>query len=214
MTYSDIMFDAPNLGFRFDIVVAQQIVEWAITNEPPHPPAVLKKLGMIHCVKQRGYTRFVETGTYLGDTANVMAANGCRVFTIELSQRLYEQAVDLFANTDQVTCFQGDSSVVLAEVIGLLDGPALFWLDGHYSGPNTAMGGEISPVLGELECLRRARETRPELIDGSTIYIDDLHCFGDQGYPTLEALHAAVRASLPRHTARTVNNTLRVVPGP
>ncbi len=214
MTYSDITFNAPGLGFSFDLVIAQQIVEWAVTNEPPHPPAVLKKLGLIYCIKQRGYTRFVETGTYLGDTAGVMAANGCRVFTIELSERLYERACELFANSDLVTCIHGDSAVRLSEVVDLLDGPALFWLDGHYSGPTTAMGGEVSPVIGELACLGRARQARAELIDRSTIHIDDLHCFGDDGYPTLDALHTAVRANLPRHIVKTVNNTLRIEPGP
>ena len=212
MTGDKELFFSPALGFSFPIEAARQVVEWAVVNETPTPPIILKKLSLIHCIKRNGYTNFVETGTYLGDTANVMAANGCRVFTIELSQKLYEQALTLFAANDRVTCLQGDSAAVLAEVIERLDAPALFWLDGHYSGGITA-GAELeSPIMGELDILRRARETRSELIDRSTIYVDDLEAFGTEGYPTLEELQEVVRTSLPRHTFRIVNNALRIVP--
>jgi hypothetical protein len=40
-----------------------------------------------------------------------------------------------------VTCINGDSGGVLAQVVAGLEEPALFWLDAHTSGGNTADAG-------------------------------------------------------------------------
>ena len=39
------------------------------------------------------------------------------------------------------------------ELVRQLDGPALFWLDGHYSGGDTAKGELDTPVSAELESI-------------------------------------------------------------
>mgnify|MGYP001369983704 CR=1 FL=1 len=40
---------------------------------------------------------------------------------------------------------------MLKNIIKNIDKPALFWLDGHYSGGVTGMGDNETPILEELE---------------------------------------------------------------
>ncbi len=64
----------------------------------------------------------------------------------------------------------------------------LFWLDGHYSGPGTAQGRVISPLMEELTII--GRDTRND----HCILIDDLRlCTGSGGYPHLNDIQAKLR---------------------
>jgi hypothetical protein len=71
------------------------------------------------------------------------------VWTIEWSEALWAQAKA--AHHDRpITFVHGSSGVVLPEVLVEVDGPALFWLDGHWSGGVTTGVDDECPVLAEI----------------------------------------------------------------
>ena len=83
---------------------------------------------------------FGETGTFCGDGIQ-LALNSNRfenIASIELSKEYYFLAKNKFINQKSVKLVLGDSSKVLANVIKNIHVPITFWLDGHYSGGNTA----------------------------------------------------------------------------
>ncbi|MBI2810892.1 MAG: hypothetical protein HYX67_08705, partial [Candidatus Melainabacteria bacterium] len=65
-----------------------------------------------------------------------------------------------------------------------IDAPATFWLDGHYSGPGTAMGNSNTPLLEELKHIAQ------HPIKTHTLLIDDIRLLGAQemDFITLEEL--------------------------
>lgn len=208
-------FELPSIGLSIEPEAARFILEWAVSDEPRFPPDLLKRMGLVHCMLTRGYSCFVETGTYHGDTTEIIAALlKCRVFTIELDDELHRKACERFAGNERIVCLHGDSASQLDAVVQTLDEPALFWLDSHYAGEGTAYGDSVSPILAELECLRRARASRPHLIDACSIFIDDMRLFGIGEYPPLADLLRIVERDFPRHLRTVHNDALRIVPKP
>ena len=129
---------------------------------------------------------FVETGTYQGDTLKALRRNFDQLHSIELSQRLHGRAAERFAGDRKVRLWCGDSGDLLSEVLECVDKPALLWLDGHYSGGDTALGSEVTPIFRELKVLAQWPWRA-----SYSIVIDDARLFnGTEGYPTLEALRA------------------------
>jgi hypothetical protein len=82
--------------------------------------------------------------------------------------------------------FQGDSAMQISKIIKMIDEPALFWLDAHFSQGITAKGTVVTPILNELEQILR----RPFK---DVILIDDAESFdGTNGYPTTAQLEKFV----------------------
>ncbi len=209
---SNQTFAIPSIGVTLNAEVAREILEWSIAQQPAHPPFVLKVLNLFRCMQDCGLSRFVETGTFHGDTAARMAAFGFDVTTIELSADLHRQARERFAGQPKVDCRHGDSASVLPVVAAALDRPALFWLDGHYSGEGTARGAVETPIREEIAALKAERARRPELIDRCAIWIDDIRLAGTGDYPSLSALLDMAADAFPNHHALVVNDALRVLP--
>jgi len=120
----------------------------------------------------RGVKIFVETGTHKGDTVQVALNRFARIYSIELCPDLASEAAMRFKNHENVSILQGDSSVVLRSICCLIDEPAFFWLDGHWSGEGTARGGKDCPLIEELECISNL------CAPSCTIAIDDARLFG------------------------------------
>lgn len=125
--------------------------------------------------------QFIETGTHLGDTLAYIAHDKSVMCTsIELADSYYQAAMQRFASYANVTLLQGDSGTVLLEFVRTLHAPALFWLDGHYSGGITARGELDTPVSVELQAILDSP------IKNHVILIDDARCFdGTTSYPHL-----------------------------
>jgi len=69
--------------------------------------AVLNQLEIQACI---------ETGTYLGETAQALADYGRPVFTVEADSERYELARERFARSEQVRVFKNDSRSFLQEL--------------------------------------------------------------------------------------------------
>ena len=106
------------------------------------------------------------------------------VASIELSKELYQRALTRFDGIESVHLYCGDSSILLGTMIDNEDAfvNTLFWLDGHYSGGETACGEKESPIIEELSIIsKKCKE--------GVILIDDARCFvGKDGYPTIDRL--------------------------
>jgi len=144
----------------------------------------------VHAAK---YDNFVETGTYLGETTAAMSGVYRKVYTVEIHQELYRKAADRFAGLDYIHCFHGDSATVLPQIVAQLDGPAVFWLDAHYSGPRTGKAGSReTPIEEELSTIFES-ESKEHLI-----FIDDARLFvGKNSYPKIGRLWKFVRTHSP-----------------
>jgi len=122
----------------------------------------------------------IETGTFLGDTANFLAARGYSVITVEIEPRIAAWARARFDGFANVRVVEGDSGLLMTGLIADLDQPALFYLDGHYSGGETGKGQHETPVVKEVEVILR------DAPSGSFVIIDDARCFGRlKDYPSL-----------------------------
>ena len=106
---------------------------------------------------QRKYqiNTFVETGTYLGETIELVKHNFLNIYSIELSQDLYTRAKRIFKTNKDINLFLGDSSIILSKIIKQIKNPCLFWLDAHYSYGITAKGSINTPILSELKILAK-----------------------------------------------------------
>lgn len=129
------------------------------------------------------------------------------IFTIELDRKLHDFSKRRFRLHRHVRLIHGDSSTCLKEVIAELQGPSVFWLDGHYSGRETALGLQDSPIQKELDSIFADRRYR------HLILIDDARCFvGRGGYPNLEELISHVKQQCVDYCVDVTNDVIRVVP--
>lgn len=75
---------------------------------------------------------------------------------------------------------------MLKRIVNELKEPAIFWLDGHYSGGVTAKGDKFCPIYEELEAILDSNFNH-------IIIIDDLRSFvGQDDYPTISELREFV----------------------
>ena len=116
---------------------------------------------------------WVETGTFMGDTAAFLASNGNEVYTIEPDKSLYERAAERFRNNSKVHVINGLSEDTLPKLLPTLSGFVTFWLDGHYSGGITHQGPTDCPVREELSSIEKSI-ARYEKV---AVLIDDIRCF-------------------------------------
>ena len=131
-----------------------------------------KRRVILDALSSRDLRTVIETGTFLGDTAHFLASRGVRVISVEVDGRLAALARARFANSANVKIVEGDSGKLLPELIAGLEKPALFFLDGHYSGGVTGKGEQETPVVKEVEAVLAGAPT------GSFVIIDDARCFG------------------------------------
>lgn len=118
---------------------------------------------------------FVETGTYLGQTVELVrrsSMNWQKIFSIELNDRLFKNAKGYFSEDARINILHGDSVDRMQDICKELNGAATFWLDAHASGP--LKGGKTgpNPLVEELKAIKETGRT------DHTIFIDDRRLFG------------------------------------
>jgi len=116
---------------------------------------------------------WVETGTFLGETTELLAKESKLVFTIEPEPNLFEKAKLRFIGQPHIQVINGLSENIFPTLLPTLRGGINFWLDGHYSGGITHQGPTDCPVREELSSI----EKNLSLYDKVTVLIDDVRCF-------------------------------------
>lgn len=113
---------------------------------------------------------FIETGTYLGGTAVWAAQYFAQVLTIELSESIYRQTSTQYAHLKNIDFRFGDSRQVLTELAPTLSKPAIFWLDGHWSGGETYGADDQCPLLEEIQAINASPVPHYILIDDARLF--------------------------------------------
>lgn len=149
---------------------------------------------------------FVETGTYLGDMVEAQKGRFRQIISIELGKDLHQKALRRFESDPQVTLLQGDSGVLLKEVIKNLDEPALFWLDGHFSSGITAKSDKNTPVVEELKAILSSSINHGILIDDARLFS------GHDDYPSIDELCFLVKEYAPRRKVEVADDIIRIMP--
>jgi hypothetical protein len=168
------------------------VLEWWDTGCDPPPPNARKRQLLHETLSFHQLRVAIETGTFLGDTTAFLADRCDRVITIELDPWLASRARERFRDRPNVTVLEGDSGELLEGVLAAVYEPALFWLDGHFSGMHegvqTARGKTDTPLHSELETIVAWPQA-----PASSILIDDARMLGLPDYPTLDEIRGLVR---------------------
>ena len=158
-------------------------------------------------------TVFVETGTFRGGTTRWASRYFDSVYTIEKSESIYDLHNKELAKLKGVKPLLGDSRellpMVLAE-IGVCK--TIFWLDGHWSGGETAGADNECPLLGELSCLANRK--------GDIILIDDARLFlsvpplphKPSEWPTIPEVIDALSSSGDRPFIQIIDDIIFAIP--
>ena len=151
-----------------------------------------------------GLTAAVETGTYLGDSAVALKGLVPEVWSVELLEEIYAQAVVRVGDRRGITLLQGYSPTVLSDISKKVTGPALFWLDGHggTSGvPDVAPQYKQCPVLEELASIAEfpAAAESCILIDDARAFFGPMLQHNPAEWPTFLDVSDHLRASAERY---------------
>lgn len=179
-----------------------------LVNPGPKLPTHAQKQAVIREFAQKyGVQYLVETGTCHGDMVAAMQKEFKKIISIELADQFYREVCERFQGVANVELIHGDSARKLPEVVARLEGPAIFWLDGHYSGGDTARGDNDTPVNEELRAI--FKPGAPDHI----VLIDDARCFGtDPSYPSLDQLRQAVQTLRPGWNFEVAGDSIRIFP--
>jgi len=181
------------------------VKKWDNNGRSVPPPHIVKELVVEEYKKRYGCRILIETGTFKGDMIYAEKDFFDKIYSIELDDFLFRKAVKKFKKYSHITILQGDSGIVLCEVVSKLDEAALFWLDGHYSGGITTKGEKECPILEELKHIFESEYHH-------VILIDDARCFnGSRDYPTIGELTEYVEKNKPGYTIEVNDDIIRLV---
>jgi hypothetical protein len=194
-------------GWAFARRQKRELADWERHGRPVPPPHIVKQRTIRDFAKKFGLKVFVETGTYYGDMVEAMKPYFSQIYSIELSNELYEKAKRRFAGDERIKIIHGNSGIELGKLIVSLDQSALFWLDAHYSAGVTARGEKDTPIYEELTHIFNSQYS------GHVVIIDDARCFGtDPAYPSIEELSDFIRARYPNAKIEVENDSIRIIP--
>ena len=154
---------------------------------------------------------FIETGTYYGDTVAAAKDIYANVISIEVDEKLYKKACQRFAADHNVRIVHGDCARELSAILATLKEPAVFWLDGHYSGGETGKGIVEDPILISLN------QIASHPVRDHVIFIDDARTFdGREGRPDISDIFNEIKKIDSRYIIRVQNDIIvaTVVPLP
>lgn len=115
---------------------------------------------------------FIETGSYMGNGIRLAIDAGfTKIYSIELSPKYFQICKKRFQNHNNVEVLHGDSYKVLPTLLNSINQPVTFWLDGHHSCGDTALGDYWAPLIKELEAICN------HPIKNHTILVDDMRCW-------------------------------------
>jgi len=179
---------------------------WRHSGSPVPPPHLYKQKLLTSYASRYRLSTLVETGTYLGDMVFSLRKRFKTIISIELSSELCARAQQRLREFPHVSIIEGDSSQVLPDILDGLKVSTLFWLDGHYSAGNTALGERETPVSAEMEAILN------HPVPGHVVLIDDARNFdGTHDYPTLSSLRDYVHGAYPKADFSVKDDVIRIV---
>lgn len=183
---------------------ARLVLRHRLRGSPVPPPHAIKIYWLRRMQRRFAAPVLVETGTYYGTTVAALLHTFDQVYTIELGEMFWQKAQNRFAAYPHVHVLQGNSGEVLPAVLAGITERCIFWLDGHYSGAETARADKDTPILEELAAIRQ--HSRKDHV----ILIDDAMLFNSsQLYPGLTSVQLVLQEINPSYHVRVVDNIIQ-----
>lgn len=194
------------LGERTTSANQDIISKWIKDGKPVPPPHLLKQLVIKSERDKNDFNILIETGTYLGDMVEVQKRFFKKIYSIELGEELFINAVKRFEEDKNVEILLGDSGIILNDLMPKINEPAIFWLDGHFSAGITAKGQKECPIFEELTAIFAVPKFN------HTILIDDARLFsGFNDYPSVEELREFIKSKIQDFTFTIKDDIIRIV---
>lgn len=181
------------MGLRRNLGHFRELGRWRIRGyalPAPHfvKQSVLERLGIPGAP-------WLETGTYRGDTTAFLAASTVLesplVISLEPSESLHQACAKRLGHLTAIRLVCASSEAAFeTQLLSLESASVNLWLDGHYSGGNTALvHGKSTPIEHELSVLLHNARRFNEI----ALFVDDSRLFGsslapESGYPKLVRL--------------------------
>lgn len=179
---------------------------WVLRGRPVRSPHLLKQMTVAKYGRRYHLRCLVETGTYYGEMVAALRKQFDRVYSIELDPKLAEYSRQRFKNDPQVKILEGDSGVLVPEVVAQLDRPAVFWLDAGYYGVDLTKG-DLSRLLTELRAILSSS------VREHIVLMDDARMFvGTDRKFTASQLVAWIEREYPDRKVEIARDIFRVTP--
>jgi hypothetical protein len=137
-----------------------------------------------------GVRCFIEGGTFRAKTAKWAASHFRQVITIEASRILFDQLKPQHHVFPNINFLFGDTRDLLPAIVEALDGPAVFWLDSHWSAGDTFGVNDECPLLKELEIIESSPREHIILIDDARLFTQPPPAPHDPAaWPTFGEIH-------------------------
>ena len=176
---------------------------WILRGRPERSPHLLKQIAVREYGERFRLRTLVETGTYYGEMVAAMKRNFDRIYSIEFVPELAARAQRMFAREPHIKIFCGDSRMVMPEILKVLTGPALFWLDAGYYGWVGKVGDQ-QRLSAELEMIL----SHPFL---HVILLDDARGLtGRDGIPSVSEVKAHIEGKFPSRQVEVENDMMRI----
>jgi hypothetical protein len=176
---------------------------WILRGRPARSPHLLKQKVVREYGTRFGLETLVETGTYYGEMVAAMKRHFDHIYSIEYVPELAERAKRKFSRDLHVEIFCGDSRLVMPEVLALLHGPALFWLDAGYYGW-IGKRSDDQRLSAELEMILSHPHPNVILLD------DARGLTGQDGIPSLSEVKHHVESKFPQRIVEVKHDIMRI----
>jgi len=169
---------------------------------------------LLEFFSRAGITQFIETGTFVGETARVASALFERVDTIELDPMYYLTATRKFEGISNIYPILGDSRKCLAAAIALggKEKRRLYWLDAHWwsLAAEKAMLDQC-PLLDELKVINEMDAEACIMIDDASFYFrPPPKPYNAPQWPSLDRVFRAIDEQ--RRYVAIIGNVIVAVP--
>jgi hypothetical protein len=159
-----------------------------------------------------GLERGVETGTYLGHSARLLASVFPKVLTIEVDRELFAAADRSLADNPAIEVLEGDSRAILPRVVDASI-PTLYWLDGHWSGGPTGGSEDECPVIAEVSAISAGHPNDCLLIDDARMFLAPPPApHRPEQWPTFRQVGDAIAETRPGHLVVVAHDIIIAAP--
>lgn len=148
----------------------------------------INRFNLDELIEKYNLEYFFETGTLRGEGVEyALKSNFKKIFSVEIVEKTFNEAVEKFKDNKKVKIIHGDSSKIMDSIVSQLPGNTLFWLDAHFPGADIGITTYRScldidyntrlPLETELKAIAsRVKEFKDVII------ADDLWLFKDGTY--------------------------------
>ncbi|MFY9311369.1 MAG: hypothetical protein WAQ28_20150 [Bacteroidia bacterium] len=182
--------------------------QWLLKGRPGIAPHIMfKRKRIVKFSKMYNCNTFIETGTHDGRTVKFLRNRFKKLMSVEVYKPCFDNSLKRTKSYSNIKLFFGDSKIMLPRMLEQIEGRALFWLDGHFSGHGTGKSEVNCPVNDELEAIKRLdRKDHLILIDDAREFI------GQNDYPDIKLVMKKLKEINPNYKIEVSNDCIIAVP--